>query len=65
MRTQARNHDPEPDEMEKHDNVIDWNLIETHWQDLFQVVISIQEGKVLPSMLLRKLGTSSHKSGIL
>jgi TnpA family transposase len=32
------------------------------WQDLFQVVISIQEGKVLPSMLLRKLGTSSHKN---
>ena len=38
-----------------HDNVIDWNLIETHWQDLLQVVISIQEGRVLPSMLLRKL----------
>jgi TnpA family transposase len=45
-----------------HDNVVDWDLIETHWQDLFQVVISIQEGKVLPSMLLRKLGTSSHKN---
>ena len=28
-----------------HDNVIDWNLIETHWQDLLQVVISIQEGR--------------------
>ncbi len=45
-----------------HDNVIDWNLIETHWQDLLQVVISIQEGRVLPSMLLRKLGTSSRKN---
>ena len=45
-----------------HDNVIDWNLIETHWQDLLQVVISIQEGRVLPSMLLRKLGTSSQKN---
>src|SRR5260221_711952 len=45
-----------------HDNVIDWNLIETHWQDLLQVVISIQEGCVLPSMLLRKLGTSSRKN---
>src|SRR6266496_1260776 len=45
-----------------HDNVVDWNLIETHWQDLLQVVISIQEGRVLPSMLLRKLGTSSRKN---
>jgi TnpA family transposase len=44
-----------------HDNVIDWNLLQTHWQDLFQVAISIQEGKVLPSMLLRKLTTHSHK----
>lgn len=37
------------------DNVVDWELIKTHWQDLLRVVISIQEGKVLPSMLLRKL----------
>ena len=44
------------------DNVIDWNLLQTHWQDLFQVAISIQEGKVLPSMLLRKLTTHSHKN---
>src|SRR4051812_35752780 len=33
--------------------VIDWELIETHWQDLMQVVLSIQAGKVLPSTLLR------------
>ncbi|GHO51391.1 Tn3 family transposase [Ktedonospora formicarum] len=45
-----------------HDNVIDWNLLQTHWQDLLRVAISIQEGKVLPSMLLRKLTTSSHKN---
>jgi TnpA family transposase len=44
------------------DNVIDWDLIQTHWQDLLRVVISIQEGKVLPSMLLRKLTTYSHKN---
>jgi TnpA family transposase len=44
------------------DNVIDWELIQTHWQDLLRVVISIQEGKVLPSMLLRKLTTYSHKN---
>ena len=44
------------------DNVVDWELIKTHWQDLLQVVISIQEGKVLPSMLLRKLTTYSRKN---
>jgi TnpA family transposase len=37
------------------DNVVDWDLIGTHWQDLLRVVISIQEGKELPSMLLCKL----------
>ncbi len=45
-----------------HDNVIDWDLIQTHWQDLLRVAISIQEGKVLPSMLLRKLTTYSRKN---
>lgn len=45
-----------------HDNVVDWELIQTHWQDLLRVAISIQEGKVLPSMLLRKLTTYSHKN---
>jgi TnpA family transposase len=42
--------------------VVDWELIQTHWQDLLRVVISIQEGKVLPSMLLRKLTTYSRKN---
>ena len=45
-----------------HDNVVDWDLIQTHWQDLLRVAISIQEGKVLPSMLLRKLTTYSRKN---
>lgn len=44
------------------DQVVDWELIQTHWQDLLRVVISIQEGRVLPSMLLRKLTTYSHKN---
>src|SRR5947209_20466326 len=42
------------------DNVVDWELIQTHWQDLLHVVISIQEGKMLPSMLLRKLTNFSR-----
>jgi TnpA family transposase len=44
------------------EHVVDWELIQTHWQDLFRVVISIQEGKVLPSMLLRKLSNYSRKN---
>jgi hypothetical protein len=36
--------------------VVDGALIERHWQDMMQVVLSIQAGKVLPSMLLQRLG---------
>jgi TnpA family transposase len=41
---------------------IDWNLIATHARDMIQVVLSIQAGRVMPSMLLRKLGTYNRKS---
>lgn len=41
---------------------IDWELIETHWKDLMQVVLSIKAGKILPSTLLRKLGNYSRKN---
>lgn len=41
---------------------VDWDLLETHWQDLLQVVLSIKAGKVLPSTLLRKLGNYSRKN---
>ena len=41
---------------------IDWDLIATHARDMFQVVLSIQAGRVMPSMLLRKLGTYSRQS---
>ena len=43
-------------------DTIDWDLIKTHWKDLMQVVISIHQGKVLPSMLLQKLGTNNRKN---
>ena len=42
--------------------VIDWDLIERHWQDMMQVVMSIQAGKILPSLLLRKLGSHNRKN---
>ena len=42
--------------------VVDWDLIERYWQDMMQVVLSIQAGKVLPSMLLHKLGVYSRRN---
>ena len=44
--------------------VVDWDLIERYWQDMMQVVLSIQAGQVLPSMLLQKLGVYSRKSSL-
>ncbi len=41
---------------------IDWDLIATHARDMIQVVLSIQAGRVMPSMLLRKLGTHNRRS---
>ena len=41
---------------------INWNLIDTHYKDLFQVVLSIKSGKILPSTLLRKLNNDSKKN---
>jgi TnpA family transposase len=41
---------------------IDWELIATHARDMIQVVLSIQAGVVMPSMLLRKLGTCNRRS---
>ncbi|MBI3605666.1 MAG: Tn3 family transposase [Nitrospirae bacterium] len=35
---------------------INWKLIETHWEDMMQVVLSIKMGKISSSVLLRKLG---------
>lgn len=41
---------------------IKWDLIETHWQDMMQVVLSIKAGKASSSVLLRKLGNYSRKN---
>jgi hypothetical protein len=41
---------------------IDWDLIATHVRDMILVALSIQAGRVMPSMLLRKLGTYSRRS---
>lgn len=41
---------------------INWELIRTHWQDLFRVVLSIQAGKISSELVLRKLGNYSRKN---
>jgi TnpA family transposase len=44
------------------DDSINWELIKTHWQDLFRVVLSISTGKISSAILLRKLGNYSRKN---
>jgi TnpA family transposase len=46
------------------ENVINWALIETHWVDLMQVVLSIRAGRLSSTLLLRRLGTESRKNNI-
>ena len=41
---------------------IDWRLIETHLPDMLRVAVSIREGKIAPSTILRKLGNYSRKN---
>ena len=41
---------------------INWRLIETHFTDLMQVVLSIYTGKISSVSLLRKLGNYSRKN---
>ncbi|MDR3569863.1 MAG: transposase [Syntrophobacteraceae bacterium] len=41
---------------------INWDLIEKHRADMLRIVISIQEGRVAPSTILRRLGTHSRKN---
>ncbi|SFP68381.1 Tn3 family transposase [Salibacterium halotolerans] len=43
-------------------DAIDWPLIETHWQDLMRVVLSIKAGKMSSPLLLRKLSNYSRKN---
>jgi TnpA family transposase len=46
------------------ENAINWVLIETHWVDLMQVVLSIRAGRLSSTLLLRRLGTESRKNNI-
>jgi hypothetical protein len=44
------------------ENAINWDLIQTHWADLMQVVLSIREGRLSSTLLLRRLGTESRSN---
>jgi TnpA family transposase len=46
------------------ENAINWALIETHWVDLMQVALSIRQGRLSSTLLLRRLGTESRKNNI-
>ena len=41
---------------------IDWTLIKTHLPDMLRVAISISQGRIRSSTILRKLGTYSRKN---
>jgi TnpA family transposase len=43
-------------------DTIDWTLITTHLPDILRVALSIGQGKVRSSTILRKLRTESHKN---
>jgi TnpA family transposase len=43
-------------------DTIDWPLIETHLPDMLRVAISISQGRIRSSTILRKLGTYSRKN---
>ena len=43
-------------------DVIDWTLIETHLPDMLRVALSISQGRIRSSTILRKLGTYSRKN---
>jgi TnpA family transposase len=45
-------------------DVIDWKLIETHYHDMMRVILSIQAGRVPPSMLLKRLGVKNKKNAL-
>ncbi len=49
----------EPDQ-----NVIDWELILTHWRDLMRIVISIREGRLSSTLLLRRLSSESRRNNV-
>lgn len=46
----------------KGSSVIDWDLIRRHYLDMLRVAVSIKAGKIVPSTLLRRLGSNSRRN---
>lgn len=43
-------------------NVVDWGLIETHYRDLMRVIVSIREGTISSTLLLKRLRSGSRRN---
>jgi TnpA family transposase len=43
-------------------NVIDWDLIATHFKDLMRVTVSVREGTISSTLLLKRLRSGSRKN---
>jgi hypothetical protein len=43
-------------------NVVDWTTIESHFKDLMRVAISVREGAISSTLLLRRLRSGSRKN---
>jgi TnpA family transposase len=41
---------------------VDWDLIAAFWLDMLRVAVSIAEGRITPSTILRRLATHSRKN---
>ncbi len=45
-------------------DTIDWELIRTYWQEMMRVILSIRQGHLMPSTILRKLGNYSRQNSL-
>jgi TnpA family transposase len=46
------------------ENVIDWELIATHWRDLMRIALSIRDGRLSSTLLLRRLSSESRRNSV-
>jgi len=45
-------------------NQVDWQLMATHWRDLMRIAISIREGRLSSTLLLRRLSSESRRNNV-
>lgn len=60
-----------PDKDTQYENIdtlftdtIDWELIRIYWQEMMRVILSIRQGHLMPSTILRKLGNYSRQNSL-